>query len=82
MFTKFFRKLQGLPAHQFKIGDIVTSPYVTDDFERVIAIRPSLWKGIDVQVEINEPFKFVNRPNPRRKIWVHETWMKLVRAAQ
>ena len=82
MFTKLLRRWRGLPEHQFQVGDIVTSPYVTDEFEKVIEIRPSSWKGIDVRVEINEPFKFFNRPNPRRKIWVHETWVKLVRAAQ
>ena len=80
MFTKLLRRWRGLPEHPFQVGDIVTSPYATDEFEKVIEIRPSSWKGIDVRVEINQPYL---RPGCiRRKIWVHETWVKLVRAAQ
>lgn len=77
MFKKLFRRLRGLPARQLHVGDIVTTPYKEN--EPIIAIRPSMWKGIDVQVEINEPFPYIGLPNPRRKVWMHETWMTLVR---
>ena len=70
MFTKLLRRWRGLPEHPFQVGDIVTSPYATDEFEKVIEIRPSSWKGIDVRVEINEPFKFFNRPGSDRTDWI------------
>jgi hypothetical protein len=39
------------------------------------SVMPSPWGGFQVRVECDEWLPFPNRPNPRRKVWVHETWI-------
>ena len=40
--------------------------------------RPAVWGrgAFEIQLEVDEPLPFIGRDNPRRKIWVHESWIK------
>lgn len=35
--------------------------------------RKSPWGGENILVEMDEPFPYIDQPNPRRAIWMHES---------
>lgn len=48
------------------------------DYNAVIhGVRCSPWGGLEFNVEIDEMFPYVGLPNPRRRVYVHESHLEL-----
>ena len=56
------------------VGDIVYFE-LYNATEKSLAVVPSKWGGNFVKIKIDEPFPYVGRDNPRRVIWIHESWL-------
>jgi hypothetical protein len=52
----------------------VRSPYKN---AVALAARPSAWKDghLDILVEHDEAFPLIALPNPRRRSWLHDSWL-------
>jgi hypothetical protein len=75
---KLIKKLLGSgkthPPPDFKVGDSVTCMY-PDSNAVVCGFRSSGWSGREILVEVDEPLPYIGVPNPRRKIWMHQSWL-------
>jgi hypothetical protein len=56
-----------------KVGDLLFNTVYKIE-ERVLDIRPGPFGGNELLIEMDEPFPYIGLPNPRRKIWMHESW--------
>jgi hypothetical protein len=53
------------------IGDKVEASTIVNG--EIVGVAVSLWGGTQYLVETDEPFPYIGRPNPRRRIFVHES---------
>lgn len=58
------------------VGDKITILHHENRNSILCGFRKSPWGGRELLVEMDEPFPYVGRENPRRKIWMHEDWLE------
>ena len=60
--------------NQYKIGQQISVKHIGENAV-VQAVMPSPWGGLQIPVECDEWLPYLGRENPRRKVWIHETWI-------